>query len=186
MSKHCLKCGGRGLIRQPDPAGGPADLLPCDCGLADYSFTAPTAKATNPKDMVATDKLPLHLISPICEAYQALAHYLGNVKYGAWNWRVGGVRASVYVGAFKRHVGAWSEGEKYDPTDGTPHLANAQACLNILIEAEEMGVLVDDRAPSRASILARVRAEMEAMMPKIRARYADKNPHHHTIKDVAP
>lgn len=143
-----------------------------------------SAKPTNPKDAIATDKLPLHLVSPIVKAYQAIAHYLGNVKYGAWNWRAAGARASVYRSALERHIDAWWEGEDIDPTDGTPHLANALACLNILIDAKHSGKLIDDRPPSRAGELAVVRREFEALMPKIRERYADKNPKHYTIADT--
>lgn len=140
-------------------------------------------KDTNPKDAIAIDKLPMHLVSPIIKAYQAIAHYLGNVKYGAWNYRVAGVRNSIYKSALERHVDAWWEGEDYDPTDGTPHLANAQACLNILIEGQYTPSTVDDRPPSRRKELAAVRAEFEALMPKLREKYADKSPRHYTIAD---
>ena len=140
-------------------------------------------KDTNPKDAIAIDKLPMHLVSPIIKAYQAIAHYLGNVKYGAWNYRVAGVRNSIYKSALERHVDAWWEGEDYDPTDGTPHLANAQACLNILIEGRYTPGTVDDRPPSRRKELAAVRAEFEALMPKLREKYADKSPRHYTIAD---
>jgi hypothetical protein len=141
-------------------------------------------KDTNPKDAIATNKLPLHLVSPIVKAYQAIAHFLGNVKYGAWNYRAAGARASIYRSALDRHVDAWWEGEEIDPVDGTPHLANALCCLNILIEAKHSGGLIDDRPPSRSPELAKLRASFEALMPQIRARYADKNPHHYTIADT--
>lgn len=141
-------------------------------------------KPTNPKDAIATNKLPLHLVSPIVKAYQAISHFLGNVKYGAWNFRAGGARASVYKSALERHLDAWWEGEDIDPVDGTPHLANAMACLNIIIEAKECGKLTDDRPPSNAAALARLRAEFEALMPQIRERYADKDPKHFTIADT--
>ncbi|KOR22947.1 hypothetical protein ABW54_03890 [Burkholderia cenocepacia] len=141
-------------------------------------------KPTNPKDAIATDKLPLHLLSPFVKAYQAIAHYLGNVKYGAWNWRAAGIRISVYRAALDRHLDAFMEGEANDPTDGTPHLANAMCCLNIIVDAMLTGNVVDDRPPSNAERLAEVRAELEALMPKIRAKYADKHPRHFTIADT--
>lgn len=31
-------------------------------------------KPTNPKDAIASDKLALHLVSPIVKAYQAISH----------------------------------------------------------------------------------------------------------------
>jgi hypothetical protein len=140
-------------------------------------------KPTNPKDLIATNKLPTWLVSPIVRAYDAIAHYLGNVKYGAWNWRGAGARVSVYKSALDRHMDAFMEGEWYDPTDGTPHLANAKACINIIIDSYHAGKLIDDRPPSNAAELARVRAEFEALMPKIRERYKDKDPKHWTIED---
>lgn len=143
-------------------------------------------KPTNPKDTIATNKLALSLVSPIVKAYQSIAHFLGNVKYGAWNFRVAGARASIYRDAVDRHLDAWWEGEEYDPTDGTPHLANALCCINILIEAKHAGGLVDDRPPSNSKELAKVRAEFEALMPLIRERYKDKNPRHYTIEDKLP
>ncbi len=141
------------------------------------------SKPTNPKDAIGITKLPMHLVSPIVKAYQSIAHFLGNVKYGAWNYRGSGIRNSVYRAALERHVDAWWEGEEYDPTDGTPHLANAQACLNILIEGKYTSSTIDDRPPSRAEVLRKVRAELEALMPLIRERYKSMNPHHYTIAD---
>jgi len=140
-------------------------------------------KSTNPKDAIATNKLPSHLVSPIVKAYQAISHFLGNVKYGAWNYRGAGARASVYKAALDRHVDAWWEGEEIDPVDGTPHLANALACIGILIDAKHSGKLVDDRPPSLHGELTKLRSEFEALMPKIRERYADKAPYHYTIAD---
>lgn len=140
-------------------------------------------KATNPKDAIGVLKVPLHLVSPIVKAYQSLAHYLGNVKYGAWNFRTCGARASVYKAALDRHIDKWWEGEEFDPADNTPHLANAQACLNILIECSVGGNLVDDRPPSRAKELNEVYAMIERTMGEIRERYKDRSPRHYTIAD---
>jgi hypothetical protein len=140
-------------------------------------------KDTNPKDSIGIKKLPLHLVSGVVKAYQAVAHYLGNVKYGAWNYRGAPVTASVYASALMRHFDRWWEGEEFDPTDGTPHLANALCCINILIEAKYGGTLVDDRPPSRD--LGPLYTEFEAMMAKIREKYADHpTPKHYTIKDT--
>jgi hypothetical protein len=140
-------------------------------------------KPSNPKDAIGSQKLPLHLVSPIVKAYQAIAHFLGNVKYGSWNFRAGGARASVYYAAANRHLDAWWEGQENDPADGTPHLANALACIGILIEAKHSNGLMDDRPPSRHEELGKVKAQFEALMPRILEQYADKNPKHWTIAD---
>jgi hypothetical protein len=139
-------------------------------------------KDTNPKDAIGATKVPLHLVSGVVKAYQAVAHYLGNVKYGAWNYRAGGALASVYRSALERHMDRWWEGEEFDPVDGTPHLANALACINILIETSVHGNMVDDRPPSRD--LGPLYEQMESIMGKIRERYADRNPRHYTIADT--
>lgn len=138
-------------------------------------------KPTNPKDAIATNKVPLHLVSPIVKAYASIAHYLGNVKYGAWNWRGAGARASVYRSALDRHLDRWWSGEELDPIDGTPHLANALACINIIVETQYMGRLIDDRPPS-VSLDAAYKM-VEDLMPLIRARYQHLEPRHWTIED---
>lgn len=144
-----------------------------------------STKFTNPKDGIGITKLPAHLVSPIVKAYQAIAHYLGNVKYGAWNYRAAGARASVYKAALERHMDAWWEGEECDPVDGTPHLANALACIGILIDAKHAGLLTDDRPPSQASELRAVRDEFEGLMVKLQAMYGDREVRHYTIADTA-
>lgn len=141
-------------------------------------------KPSNPKDAIGVMKVPLHLVSPISKALQAVAHYLGNAKYGAWNWRAGGARYSVYLAAMNRHMDRFTEGEEYD-TDGTPHLANALACLNIIVEAYYIGKLIDDRPPSNHEVLVDLYKKIEnEMMPKILAAYGDRKPRHWTINDT--
>ena len=135
----------------------------------------------NPKDAIGSTKVPLHLVSPIAKAFAAIGHFLGNVKYGAWNWRAGGARASVYRAALERHMDRWWSGEELDPVDGTPHLANALCCINILIETQYAGNMIDDRPPKVD--VARAYEMVEDLMPKIRERYADKSPKDWTIAD---
>ena len=139
------------------------------------------SKDTNPKDLIGQTKLPMHLVSGIVKAYQAVAHWLGNVKYGAWNYRAMGARASVYRAALDRHMDAWWEGEENDPVDGTPHLANALACINILIEAKEAGKLDDDRPPK--SNYRAVVDRLTPLIPALAEKYKDMNPHHYRETD---
>ncbi len=139
-------------------------------------------KPSNPKEACGGKKLPMHLVSGIVKAYQALAHFLGNVKYGAWNYSVEGSRASTYYSAMNRHMDRWWLGEENDPVDGTPHLANAQACINILIECQQRGNLNDDRPPSYD--LGPLYAKLEKTQAEILERYKDRNPRHYTIKDT--
>jgi hypothetical protein len=109
---------------------------------------------TNPKDLLGVKKPQLHLVprSLIIRVAQAMAD--GARKYGPFNWRTKGVRASIYVDAAERHLGQWFDGEECAKDSGVPHLAHAAACIGILIDAEATGNLVDDRpTPGAASKL---------------------------------
>jgi Domain of unknown function (DUF5664) len=140
-----------------------------------------SAKLTNPKANIGATKLPLHLVPPIAKAYAAVAHFLGWVKYGAWNWRAAGVSMSTYRAALERHMDRWWEGEDLDPVDGTPHLANALACINILIEGQYRKNITDDRPPR--TNLQPAYDQLEAIMATIKEKYKDSAPHHYTGAD---
>lgn len=100
--------------------------------------------ADNPKDIVGSDKLPLHLWPTTATAMGCIALLNGALKYGRSNWRAVGVRASIYVDACQRHLAAWFEGEEADE-EGVPHLSAALACLAILVDCQAAGKLKDDR-----------------------------------------
>lgn len=138
-------------------------------------------KDGNPKDSASTNKIPLWLLSPVAKAKWALAQFSGAVKYGAFNWRASGVRASVYISALGRHLDAYTSGEEYDPIDGTDHLANIMACAAILIDAKEAGKLNDDRPPSLG--IRECYGECELLMACLRDKYEGRNPRHYTIED---
>jgi hypothetical protein len=105
-------------------------------------------KETNPKDIIGSDKVPLGLVPAVTIAYAALGHLEGNLKYGLVNWREAGVRTSIYIDACLRHIEKFKEGEWVDKTTQVPHLANALACLSIIIDAYHSDKLVDDRPKS--------------------------------------
>lgn len=142
---------------------------------------APDSKGTNPKDAVGSGKVPLELFPDTAVVAGAMSFLEGAVKYGRYNWRVAGVRASIYVAAARRHLSRWWNGEDIDPDSGLPHLWKALACLAILIDAGEAGKLNDDRPP-RVD-LADMIDRMTPMVAEIRDRYADRNPHQYTIAD---
>lgn len=70
----------------------------------------------------------------------------GEIKYGHRNWRDKKVVARIYIDAATRHLQAWAEGEEIAPDSGVHHLGHARACLGILLDAQETGNLIDDRA----------------------------------------
>lgn len=104
-------------------------------------------KESNPKDRAASTRLDFSVWPETASAYGALAMTEGDYKYGAYNYRVSGVRASVYISALRRHIAKWYNGEWADPHTKVPHLANALACIGVLIDAHECDALVDDRPP---------------------------------------
>ena len=142
-----------------------------------------TSKPTNPKDAIGSDKLPLHLWPETATALGTLGLLEGMLKYGRNNWRETGVRASIYVDALRRHIGAWFEGEDVAPDSGIPHLGHALACLAILVDAQAAGVLNDDRQYPGG-----YRPQLEELTPhvaRLKAKYVDKDPKHWTIADGA-
>ena len=151
-------------------------------GTSAQTYADPTLKPTNPKDVIGSDKLPLHLWPETATLYGCLGLLDGALKYGRANWRETGVRATIYVDALKRHANAWLEGEDFDPDSGVPHLAHALACLAILVDAEAAGKLNDDRAYPGG-----YRALVEELTPhvkRLKEKHADKAPRHWTIADA--
>lgn len=140
------------------------------------------SKDGNPKDMIASKKIPLWLLSPFAKAHWALGQFAGLCKYGAWNWRKSGVRTSVYLSAIQRHFDAYLSGEEHDPVDGTHHLGNIMACCAILLDAHAAGKLTDDRPPSVG--IRGVYGHLEALMHSLALQYAEKSPKHYTIQDT--
>jgi len=105
-------------------------------------------KESNPKDEAAAGtRLDLSLYPHTAVAYGALAMTEGHLKYGAYNYRISGVRSSVYIAALRRHLAKWEAGEDADPKTKVPHMASVNACSAIIIDAGECGKLIDDRPP---------------------------------------
>lgn len=138
-------------------------------------------KPTNPKDIVGTDKVPLHLWPGTASALGSMALMEGAMKYGRTNWRVAGVRYSIYMDAAMRHMQKAFEGEDDDPDSGLPHEAHALACIAIIVDARYAGTLVDDRAYPGGFAVAL--EEMTPHVADIRERYKDRDPKHYTIND---
>jgi hypothetical protein len=127
--------------------GGPGNSCACSCGFERWDAnSAPLPLPdTNPKTAYGVQKTPVHLVPP--PALLALAEVmgLGAKKYGPYNWREHAVSASVYQAAAMRHLLAWWSGESTDPESGQSHLAHAMACCAIVLDAEAVGKLNDDR-----------------------------------------
>ena len=104
-------------------------------------------KDTNPKDSVGVKKVPMSTVpSPVLMEI-GLAMLEGARKYGRHNYRVAGVRASVYYDALQRHVTSWWEGQDIDPDSGLNHIIKALATLVVLRDSMMGENWVDDRPP---------------------------------------
>lgn len=111
-------------------------------------------QSTNPKDRLGKLKPQLHLIPAAANIHESMAMGDGASKYGPYNWRDKTVAASIYVGACKRHLDAWFDREENARDSGVHHLGHARACLGILLDAQSLGQMVDDRPkPGAASDL---------------------------------
>jgi len=119
---------------------------------------AVNGKSTNPKEAIGSTKIPFHMIPAGPKAMMAMAFYEGGTKYGPYNWRVAGVRASTYKAAVERHLEKWWNGDDTDPTTHVHHLANAMAGLAIILDAEIQDKLTDDRPPKQ---------DLEALFAKL-------------------
>ena len=140
-------------------------------------------KPSNPKDIIGSSKLPLELVPDTLVAYAALAFLEGASKYGRFNWRIAGVRASIYRAAVGRHLMKWWNGEDCDPKTGVPHLASAIAGLGIILDAELAGKLTDDRPPALPA-LAEMVDDAAQDVKRLKHLFADQSPRQWTIDDV--
>jgi hypothetical protein len=105
-------------------------------------------KETNPKDQVGVKKVPVHVIPAQVIGEIGLALLEGSRKYGSYNYRVAGVRASVYYDAvMARHMPGWWDGEDTDPDSGICHITKAIASLVVLRDAMMNDNWEDDRPP---------------------------------------
>lgn len=108
----------------------------------------------NPKTLHGVRKVPYHLVPPSAVIYLATALKDGGAKYGPYNWRESRISSSTYIAACKRHIDAWWDGEERAEDSGVHHLAHAMACLALLLDADSVGMLNDDRpAPGAAAEL---------------------------------
>lgn len=135
----------------------------------------------NPKDAIGQTKLPMDLVPESAVAAMATAFLEGASKYGRYNWRAKGVRASIYYSAMRRHQSKWWNGEDEDADTTVEHLASIMACCAIMIDAKICGKLNDDRPPK-----APVSAYIDSLKDKVKhlaEMFKDCNPHQYTIAD---
>ncbi len=125
---------------------------------------------SNPKSALGIKKPPLHLVSPISILHEAMAMAEGGMKYGPYNYREDQVAATVYIAAMLRHIFAWSMGEENAKDSKLHHLGHAKACCGILLDAQAVGSMIDDRFKCEA--YAALIEQFDAMLPIMAERIA--------------
>ena len=100
----------------------------------------------NPKQLraAADGKLRLELLDNAMMHPTAIVLAHGAEKYGVRNWRKVGINASTYIGAIRRHVDAMADGQWLDEDSGQPHLAHVVANCDVMLDAEEQGMMLYD------------------------------------------
>ena len=137
-------------------------------------------KQTNPKDIVGVRKAPMSTVSAAVMAEVGVAMLEGAAKYGRHNYRMVGVRNSVYYDATMRHLMSWWEGEDIDPDSGMSHITKAIASLMVLRDAQMNDKATDDRAPRIKAFYPELNERAGAILDK----YAERSPRHYTIQDT--
>lgn len=110
-----------------------------------------SSKPGNPKDAIGIKKVPMSTVPSPVLTEVGLGMMEGALKYGRHNYRVIGVRGSVYYDATMRHLMAWWEGQDIDPDSGLSHISKAIASLVVLRDAMIQKKFVDDRPPKTES-----------------------------------
>ncbi len=125
-------------------------------------------KPTNPKDAFGIKKASLSCISAPVLLEVGIGMQEGGCKYGRHNYRVIGVRGSVYYDATMRHLMSWWEGEDIDPDSGLSHVTKAICSLVVLRDAMMQGKFNDDRPPKAvpSSWLTELNKRSEALFEK--------------------
>lgn len=143
-------------------------------------------KPTNPKDVIGSTKMDLGLVPYSGIVGAARAFLEGALKYGRFNWRIAGVRSSIYHAALLRHVAKWWNGQDFDTTTHIHHLDNAIACLMILRDAEVYEKLNDDRPPCpNPNAMADFIDEVAMDVAHLKNIFKAHDPHQYTIADTS-
>lgn len=138
-------------------------------------------KPSNPKDAFGSAKAPLGLVPDTGTVDVSMAFLEGALKYGRFNWRVAGVRASIYNDAIERHRSKWWNGQDRDPITRVKHLANLRACVDILLDAELCGMLEDDRPPALEPLAEYIDSQ-QPLIAHLKALFKDHHPPQYTQK----
>ena len=109
----------------------------------------------NPKDKIGKSKIGIHFTPSTGLIELARVMEWGATKagtkgtgYGLYNWRNAKVSMNVYIDAIFRHLLDIMDGEDIAEDSKLQHMAHIMANASIILDAKELGTLVDDRGTS--------------------------------------
>jgi hypothetical protein len=124
-----------------------------------------TTVGVNPKDLIGSKKISMTKCPDIAVLHMNHAMMDGAVKYGPYNWREKAVVAHIYIEACRRHLLAWFDREELAEDSGVHHLGHAMACLAIILDAQAVGNLIDDR-PTNSGAAVRLMKQLNAQFKR--------------------
>lgn len=154
---------------------------PVGCSLSPQCGGLDKSKASNPKDAIASKKIPMHLAPATAVMAMVTGLLHGMLRYGRSNWRPAGAKASVYHDAIRRHLDDWFEGNDTDE-EGCDNLDAILANVAIIVDARACGKLTDDRQFPGGYREAKAKAEEN--VARLLVMHAEKSPRHYTIADA--
>lgn len=155
--------------------------VPLDAVSISNKCKPPTSAAVgpNPKDIAGKARVRITAMpsAGIIHGSHAMMH--GVKKYDAYNWRAKDIEAHSYVDAIIRHVLDWFEGEECAGDSGAHHLGHAIAGCAILLDAQEIGCLIDDRptTPKSKAIATKLFKRLSARIEEFELHLPRKEAH---------
>jgi len=143
-AKRVKEITGTGVPRSIAETGQVAEQTATASGGRSSPATGSGPDRTNPKDLIGVTKPALHLVPPALALWVSEVFKLSALEYGPYNWRQNAVRKSVYIDAIERHLLAIKDGQWFDPKSNKPHVAHIGANCAILLDASELGNLIND------------------------------------------
>ena len=135
-------------------------------------------KSSNPKDLAAVTRVPMHLWPMTATVHGCVGIYEGMRKYGYYNWRHDKVSIMTYVAALQRHLFRYVGGQWTNKDSGATELGHILACAAILVDAHESGQVIDDR-PIAGPDVERLMEQMGKVVEEMAERHKDKHPVHY-------
>lgn len=149
MAKPPTPINGHSTPRLRAPRKDPPSLIPRDLATETFGPLEPANDQPypddNPKTRIGLTKPSMKAVPPVAMLELGAAMADGCVKYGLMNYREKTVSASVYYDAMMRHLFAWWDGENNASDSGVHHLGHVMACAAILMDADTVDKLNDDR-----------------------------------------